>query len=186
MRLHATATTAVAAALLAATATACSGSGSSSSTSGSHDTGTAATVTASPAGQAAQSDPATVTTKDISPFGKVLVGGAKNRTLYLFLADKKNQSTCTGACAKVWPPLLVNGKPTASGGADSKKLGTTKRSDGGTQVTYNGHPLYLFAADTGSGNTRGQGLNNFGAKWYVVGTDGNQITKSGSSSGGGY
>lgn len=183
MRHHAIATTTVAAALLAATATACSGGGSG--TSGSHDTG-AATVTASPAGQAEQSSPATVTTKDVSPFGKILVGGDKNLTLYLFLGDKKNESTCTGACAKVWPPLTVNGKPTAAGGADSKKLGTTKRSDGGTQVTYNGHPLYRFAADTGSGNTRGQGLDNFGAKWYVLGTDGKQITTSGSNSGGGY
>ncbi|MFI0895064.1 hypothetical protein [Streptomyces sp. NPDC020983] len=184
MRHHVTVTTAVAAALLAATATACSSGGGNKS--GAHDTGTAATVTASPAGQAAKATPSTVTTKDISPFGKILVGGEKNRTLYLFLADKKNESTCTGACAKVWPPLLVNGKPTAAGGADAKKLGTTKRSGGGNQVTYNGHPLYLFAADTGSGNTRGQGLNNFGAKWYVVGTDGKQITTSGSQSGGGY
>lgn len=177
MRHHVTlAAAAFSAAVLAATATACSSGGSSAG-----DTATGTQQTAAQVAQPAQATTtATVTTKSLS-LGKVLVND-KNLTLYLFLADKSTTSTCTGACAKTWPPLTVTGKPTGSGGVDAKKLGTSKRSDGSTQVTYNGHPLYRFAADTKPGNTRGQGLNAFGAKWYVLGTDGKQITGSGSSS----
>jgi predicted lipoprotein with Yx(FWY)xxD motif len=54
-------------------------------------------------------------------------------------------------------------------------LGTTKRSDGKRQVTYKGHPLYYFIQDKKAGDTKGQGLNAFGAKWYVVGTSGKKI-----------
>lgn len=174
------------AAVLAAAVSGCSGSGNSSSGGGS--THADASTAARSAEQAAQAQaqaqttaPATVTTMNVSPLGKILVND-KNLSLYLFQADKSTTSTCTGACAKLWPPLLVNGTPTVAGGVDQKKLGTSKRSDGGTQVTYDGHPLYRFAADTSPGNVRGQGLNNFGAKWYVLGTDGKAITKSASSS----
>jgi predicted lipoprotein with Yx(FWY)xxD motif len=114
--------------------------------------------------------------------GKVLVNG-KGVTLYLFEKDKKGRSACTGACAKAWPPLLTKGRPHASGGASSKKLGTTRRADGTTQVTYNGHPLYTFIGDAGKpGRTAGEGSKAFGAEWYVVGTNGNKIEKAGSTS----
>jgi predicted lipoprotein with Yx(FWY)xxD motif len=112
--------------------------------------------------------------------GKVLVN-SKGVTLYLFEKDKKGKSACSGACAAAWPPLLTKGKPTASGGAGTAKLGTTKRSDGTTQVTYNGHPLYTFIKDANkAGSTQGEGLDAFGAEWYVVGTNGNKIEKKGS------
>ncbi|NUS17922.1 MAG: hypothetical protein HOY69_42085 [Streptomyces sp.] len=179
MRHHATA--ALSAVLLAAAATACSGGSSGSSAS--HDA-TSSTPAPKSVEQAASST-ATVTTKDVSPLGKILVND-KNLSLYLFLADKSTTSTCNGACAAVWPPLTVSGKPTGSGGVQAGKLGTSKRSDGSMQVTYNGHPLYRFAPDTSPGNVRGQGLNNFGAKWYVVGTDGKQITTSPKSTPSGY
>lgn len=174
-------------AILAAAVSACSGSGNSSGGGSTHADASTAARSAEQAAQAqaqAQAQataPATVTTMNVSPLGKILVND-KNLSLYLFQADKSTTSTCTGACAKLWPPLLVNGTPTVAGGVDQKKLGTSKRSDGGTQVTYDGHPLYRFAADTSPGNVRGQGLNNFGAKWYVLGTDGKAITKSASSS----
>jgi hypothetical protein len=64
-------------------------------------------------------------------------------------------------------------------------LGTTKRADGTTQVTYAGHPLYFFAGDSSSGATNGQSLNAFGAKWYVVGTSGAAVTKQASGGSGG-
>jgi predicted lipoprotein with Yx(FWY)xxD motif len=88
---------------------------------------------------------------------------------------------------KDWPPVRSGGKPTAGKGLTASELGTTARSDGKPQVTYNGHPLYLFAGDHNPGDTNGQGLNAFGAKWYVLSPAGNQITKSagGSSSSGG-
>jgi predicted lipoprotein with Yx(FWY)xxD motif len=128
-----------------------------------------------------------------SSAGKYLVGPS-GKALYLFVADKNGKSACSGACAKVWPPLTTTGKPGASGGAMAADLGTITRSDGTKQVTYKGHPLYYYAADTGPGQTTGQGSNNFGALWWLVAPSGAAITKSvsggssssSSSSGGGY
>jgi len=100
---------------------------------------------------------------------------SKGRTLYLFLKDKTSKSTCSDACAENWPPLLTTGKPKASGSVKSSLLGTTKRADGKTQVTYNHHPLYLFVNDKKAGDTKGQALNAFGAKWYVVSSSGKKI-----------
>jgi predicted lipoprotein with Yx(FWY)xxD motif len=100
---------------------------------------------------------------------------SKGRTLYLFLKDKTSKSTCSDACAQNWPPLLTTGKPKASGSAKSSLLGTTKRADGKTQVTYNHHPVYLFINDKKAGDTKGQGINAFGAKWYVISSSGKKI-----------
>jgi len=108
--------------------------------------------------------------------GPALVDGA-GRTLYLFEADKTDKSTCSGACASLWPPDTVAAKPKAGPGVDAAKLGTTKRSDGTLEVTYNGHPLYFYAPDTQPGQDTGQGLNQFGAKWYVVASSGATIVK---------
>src|SRR5689334_24047324 len=85
--------------------------------------------------------------------GTVLVT-AQGRTLYDFVKDKKGKSACSGACAKFWPPLMTNGKPKAGKGVQAKLLGTPKRSNG-TQVTYNGQPLYTFITDTKDVHTRG-------------------------------
>jgi predicted lipoprotein with Yx(FWY)xxD motif len=106
--------------------------------------------------------------------GTALVDG-HGRTLYLFEADKGDASTCNGACAALWPPDTVAAKPKAGPGIDAAKLGTTKRSDGKLEVTYNGHPLYRYAPDTSPGEATGQGLTQFGAKWYVVGAGGAKI-----------
>ena len=116
--------------------------------------------------------------------GKILVD-SQGRTLYLFQADKGTKSACTGACAVAWPPVRASGKPVAGSGITASKLGTTARSDGKPQVTYNGHPLYTFANDQKAGDTSGQGINAFGGLWYVLSPAGTTITSSGSSSGGG-
>ncbi|WP_405560436.1 hypothetical protein [Streptomyces sp. NBC_01180] len=116
----------------------------------------------------------TVMVKDTS-LGKILVTG-KGRTLYVFEADKTSKSTCSGSCAKAWPPLLVKNKPTAQSGVQDKLLSTSVRSGGGKQVTYKGHPLYTFLGDRTPGQMNGQGLTQFGAKWFVVGPDGKKIT----------
>jgi predicted lipoprotein with Yx(FWY)xxD motif len=100
---------------------------------------------------------------------------AKGRTLYLFEKDKTAKSTCSGACAVAWPPSTTSGKPKAGHGAKAKLLKTSKRSDGGTQVTYNGHPLYRYIGDTKAGQTNGQGINGFGAKWYMMNAAGKKI-----------
>src|SRR5437763_2924214 len=78
--------------------------------------------------------------------GTYLVGPS-GRALYLWMGDKNGMSACSGACAKVWPPLTTSGKPGASGGAMSADLGTISRSDGTKQVTYKGHPLYYYSGD---------------------------------------
>jgi predicted lipoprotein with Yx(FWY)xxD motif len=116
--------------------------------------------------------------------GKVLVD-AQGHTLYLFKKDSGTKSACFGACATAWPPLRATGKPTVAGGAKASMVATTKRSDGKPQVTYHGHPLYRFMGDNKPGDTNGQGLNAFGARWYAVSPTGKQITRRPSSSGSG-
>jgi len=119
-----------------------------------------------------------------SGLAEILVDSDR-RTLYLFKKDAGTQSTCFGACADAWPPLLANGKPTVGAGADASLLGTTARVDGAPQVTYNGHPLYLYAGDEKPDDTNGQGLSTFGAPWWVLSPAGNEVTRQASSSGGG-
>jgi predicted lipoprotein with Yx(FWY)xxD motif len=102
-----------------------------------------------------------------SGLGSILVN-AQGRTLYMFSADSATTSACTGACATPWPPLATNGTPTAGTGANGSLLGTIKRSDGTSQVTYNRHPLYTFFKDQKAGDTNGQGVMAFGGTWSVV------------------
>jgi predicted lipoprotein with Yx(FWY)xxD motif len=109
-----------------------------------------------------------------SKVGGILVD-EEGHVLYLFEADKGPQSTCSGACAKAWPPVTTSGAPVAERGALASKLGTTKRSDGKSQVTYGGHPLYYYAEDTKPGQMKGQGSKQFGAEWYVVGPAGKKV-----------
>jgi predicted lipoprotein with Yx(FWY)xxD motif len=119
----------------------------------------------------ATNQPATVKT-GTSSLGRIVVDG-KSHTLYLFQKDKNGKSACSGACAQNWPPLLTKGKPKAGAGAKAALLGTTRRADGTTQVTYNKHPLYTFVGDAGKkGATNGEGLTAFGARWYVVAAKG--------------
>ena len=105
--------------------------------------------------------------------GTVLVDG-KGRTLYLFEKDKGATSSCYGACASVWPPL-TSAKGVAAGGLPAAKLGATKRTDGTTEITYAGHPLYTYAGDAKAGQAHGQGLDQFGAEWYVLAPSGHKI-----------
>ena len=109
--------------------------------------------------------------------GMILVS-SRGRTLYLFAKDKSGKSACSGACATNWPPVLTKGAPKASGGVKSSLLGTTKRSDGTTQVTYNKHPLYTFALDKQAGQVNGEASSNFGAKWYAVSASGGAVVKA--------
>jgi predicted lipoprotein with Yx(FWY)xxD motif len=106
--------------------------------------------------------------------GDVLTGPS-GRTLYLFEKDTSPKSTCSGECANDWPPLMASGKPAAGSGVKAPMLGTSKRSDGKEQVTYNGHPLYYYEGDTKAGQTAGQGVDAFGAEWYVVGANGSKV-----------
>ena len=177
---------------LAATATAAvallAGCGSSSSSSSSSTAASTAASTPTQSTAAATTPPAktgvAVETKK-TKLGTILAAGPKHLTVYLFEADKGTSSTCNGDCASAWPPVTTEGKPTATGGALSADLGTTKRSDGSEQVTYKGHPLYFFEEDKGTSDTNGQGSNAFGAGWYVMKPNGSKVDDDEDSGSGG-
>jgi predicted lipoprotein with Yx(FWY)xxD motif len=131
----------------------------------------------------ADAPPATVAVAN-SGLGKILVD-PQGRTLYLIKKDAGIRSACFGACARAWPPLRASDKPTVGSGANAAMLGTTARSDGKQQVTYNGHPLYLYAGDERAGDIEGQGVTAFGGGWYALTPAGNQVFGRASSSGAG-
>jgi predicted lipoprotein with Yx(FWY)xxD motif len=120
-----------------------------------------------------------VKTRKINGLGTVLVN-AKGRTLYVFAPDKHSKVTCTGSCAKFWPPLKWkgSGKPKAGGSAKSKLLGTDKNPAGGKVVTYNKWPLYTYVGDSAPGQSNGQSQNLNGGKWYVISPQGKVVKHS--------
>jgi predicted lipoprotein with Yx(FWY)xxD motif len=175
---------AVALAVTALVAAGCGSSSKTSSAGGPSSTG-ASTTSSGPygsvtsAGSAAPAGRgATVAVSRIS-LGRVLVD-AQGRTLYLFMKDRGGRSSCTGACTSTWAPLATSGAPRAGAGVAHGKLRTTRRPDGTTQVTYNGHPLYTFTGDSAPGQATGEGSRAFGAEWYTVSPIGNKWEKPGS------
>jgi predicted lipoprotein with Yx(FWY)xxD motif len=116
--------------------------------------------------------------------GATVLTNANGFTLYSFAPDTPAKSNCNGTCAQNWPP--VNGPATASGVTGT--FGTITRSDGATQATFDGHPLYTFAGDTAPGQNKGNGLNAAGGLWHEITTSGGAApTPTGASSaGGGY
>lgn len=127
-------------------------------------------------GQSAATMVKTASTK----FGTILVDDG-GRTLYLFEKDQPNQSACSGACAVDWPVYHSKGSPNGGSGVQASMLGTIKRSDNTTQVTYNSHPLYYYSDDKGMpGQFKGQNVNAFGARWYVVAPTGSKVEGAGS------
>jgi predicted lipoprotein with Yx(FWY)xxD motif len=136
-----------------------------------------------PVTHAAQPKGAAVSTAKTS-LGRILVN-SNGRTLYLFAKDRNGKSACSGQCATFWPPLITSGKPRVLGGVRAALIGTTRRTDGRLQVTYNHHPLYTFVKDKKAGQTNGEGVDAFGAEWYVVSTAGSKIDKDDASGGGG-
>jgi predicted lipoprotein with Yx(FWY)xxD motif len=97
--------------------------------------------------------------------GVTVLTSARGFTLYWFARDTPTRSNCAGVCAGYWPPLA--GTPLAAPGVTGK-LGTIKRSDGTTQVTYNGHPLYTYVGDTAPGQAFGNNLNLNGGLWHEM------------------
>ncbi len=107
-----------------------------------------------------------------------ILANAKGHTLYMFVKDKHGKSACTGLCARYWPPVIAKTRPTAGAGLERSLLGTTTRSDGRKQVTYNRHPLYTFALDKRAGETNGQGSTGFGARWWALAATGRPVTRT--------
>jgi predicted lipoprotein with Yx(FWY)xxD motif len=175
-------------AVLAATALAAAGCGSSKSAKASNaansapaypseTTSSAATATSAATTPTAVSG-TVITVKQASKLGTILAAGSKKMTVYLFEGDKAGASACAGACAAVWPPVTTSAAAVVHGAAMSADLGTIKRADGTTQVTYNGHPLYFFAKDKDSGDAYGEGVHGFGADWYVLAPSGSKVDHS--------
>jgi len=128
-----------------------SSSGSSSTASSEEDSGGAMVISVAEAPE----------------LGKVLVN-SEGFTVYRFAKDKGTVSSCYGACAEAWRPVITNGKPAAGEGAMSSELGTTKRKDGTPQVTYAGHSLYTFVEDDSPGEANGNGVSAFGGEWNAL------------------
>jgi predicted lipoprotein with Yx(FWY)xxD motif len=165
---------------LAAVGVLAAGCGSSGSGSGGMG-GYGSSGTAPASGGA--SSVATVSAASTS-LGTILVDGS-GRTLYLFEKDQPNQSACAGACAATWPVDQSSGAPKAGSGVTASMLGTIHRGDNTTQVTYNQHPLYYYAGDSGAGQQNGQGVDAFGAKWFVVNPAGGAVSGGATANGGG-
>jgi predicted lipoprotein with Yx(FWY)xxD motif len=159
----------------------CSSSKNSSSTptAAASTAAAAAPSSAAPAaGSGAPAGPATVSTKT-GALGSYLTDGS-GKSVYVYTPDTSTTSTCYGQCVAAWPALLTTGAPKAGTGADASMLGTSPRTDGTTQVTYNGHPLYYFIGDKAAGDTNGQGKEGI---WFLVAPAGTQIGGSASSGG---
>jgi predicted lipoprotein with Yx(FWY)xxD motif len=108
-----------------------------------------------------------------SQFGQILFD-ADDQAIYLFDKEAGPTSECYGDCAVAWPPVLTKGGPQAGDGVKRGLLGTTKRDDGTTQVTYNGHPLYYYAHE-GPGEVTCHNVDEFGGLWLVVDPAGDAV-----------
>ena len=145
--------------------------------------GVAAAAAVSRQSTASSSATAGKVTLHKTKIGKVLATSS-GRTLYLFKKDKNGRSACYGNCATFWPPLMKKGKVSAGAGVKAGLLGTTKRKNGKLQVTYHGHPVYLFKLDKGAGQVAGQRQNFFGGIWYAVSAAGSANKKAPPAGGG--
>jgi predicted lipoprotein with Yx(FWY)xxD motif len=154
--------------------------------------GSSSTSTTPPASgsTSTSSQPATSTsnTVNMTTIGGVSVlTDSKGFTLYWFVPDTSTTSKCNGTCATFWPP--VKGPVTAGSGVTGT-IGTIKRSDGSTQATYDGHPLYTYVGDKKAGQNTGNGITASGGLWHEVTVSGaaapSASPSKSKSSGGGY
>jgi predicted lipoprotein with Yx(FWY)xxD motif len=152
------------------------GGGQSSASASGGGSSTGAYGSAAPMVPAKKSTSSATVSLRSTSLGKILVD-SNGMTLYLFEKDTSGMSNCSGSCASVWPPSTASGSVHAGKGVKAAKLTTISRSGGQKQLSYNGHPLYRYAGDSKPGQTKGEGLNQFGAKWYVLNAAGNKIDK---------
>lgn len=166
--------------LAIAVAVVLAGCGGSGKPSASSSTSTTSAYSSSSTSSAAATTGATVIATKSNPVlgTTILAAGPKKLTVYMFAADHGGTSACYGACAGAWPPVTTTGPPKAEGGASAAKLGTITRTEGVKQVTYGGYPLYYYSPDTTEASISGQGINSFGALWWVLSPAGKIVTKS--------
>jgi predicted lipoprotein with Yx(FWY)xxD motif len=112
-----------------------------------------------------------------SAVGKIIVNGS-GRTLYMFTKDGRNKDKCQSisGCTSIWPPLTTHGKPIAGPGVKARLLGTIKIAHGARQVTYAGHPLYTYSADTTPHETDYVGVPQFGGTWFALNAAGKKVS----------
>lgn len=115
----------------------------------------------------------TVITNGDSEFGAILFDGA-GQAIYIWEVEDTSEAECYGDCAEAWPPVLTDGAPVATGSVSSDLLGTTERTDGTTQVTYNGHPLYYYAHEA-PGEVKCHNVSTHGGLWWVIQPNGNRV-----------
>ncbi|HTA10700.1 MAG TPA: hypothetical protein VK836_19410 [Streptosporangiaceae bacterium] len=158
---------------------ACGSSAAPSTSASTPAAGGASPATSQQSGSNASATTTTITTHSTSK-GTVLAT-AQGKTIYWFAIDTATTSKCTGTCATYWPPVL--GKPAAAAGMTlAHGFGTITRSDGKVQATYDGHPLYTYAADNAPGQVSGNGLNLSGGLWWAMTPAGTKLGASTSSS----
>jgi predicted lipoprotein with Yx(FWY)xxD motif len=156
------------------------GCGSASSTSNSQPARAATTTEVATAAPTAARTPVPSSRRGATVkagrtrYGLVLLDG-RGRALYLFTSDRSPRSRCYGACAGNWPPFLTRGNPVPGTAAQASLLGTARRNDGSTQVTYRGHPLYYYVGDRHPGEVLCQDVEEFGGRWYVVTPHGSAV-----------
>ena len=127
--------------------------------------GSVATATSAPAGGPASAPGTPAVLKTATIGGVTVLTNAKGLALYWFAPDTSARSVCYGTCAAYWPP--VTGAPVAGPGVTGR-IGTISRTDGGTQVTYDEHPLYTYVGDTAPGQASGNNLDLNGGLWHEV------------------
>jgi predicted lipoprotein with Yx(FWY)xxD motif len=171
---------------LAITAAACSStptsSGSTTTTKAPSSTGSPTTATTAASTTGALS----IASGKAGSVGTVLTG-PNGHTLYELTTEKNGKIECTGSCTSVWPPLVVSSGQSAklASGLEGT-LGTVTRPEGTTQVTYNGHPLYYYAADSAPGQANGQGI---AGTWFAMkpgASDASSTAPTTSTTSGGY
>ena len=133
-----------------------------------------ATVAVLSTGAGAHASSSSAVTAHGSDYGKVLYDG-RGFALYAFTKDAASRSSCSGACAKAWPPYIVTGQLVAGKGATARRLGTIRRSDGSRQATYAGRPLYYYVGDRKPGQILCQNVSEFGGLWLVVRPNGTVV-----------
>lgn len=118
------------------------------------------------AGEAVASQPSRRVAKEMEnpTLGQTILTTTKGRTLYSLSVEKHGKFICTGSCTATWKPLTV---PAGTKPTGPVKLGTIKRPEGKTQVTYKGLPLYRFMGDSKPGEANGEGLKDVGT-WHAA------------------
>jgi len=172
-------------AALALALSACASSASSSASSaasapaaGASNAASSAPASSAPASAAPASASATSALKMTTINGTAIVTNASGKTLYWFVPDTSTTSNCTGSCATYWPPVLG---PVSAGSGVTGTLGVITRAGGTMQATYDGHPLYTYAGDSGPGQAKGNGLNVSGGVWWEMTVSGVKPATSTSS-----